>query len=280
MKKIVIFLGTCALLWLSAQAHAATSIVTDIDDTIKITHVNDPVEAAFRGLFTASAFLGMSQLYNKEITHSDASIYYVSGSPQFLTYAVNILLSKNNFPAGDIYLRNDLGLPEIYSHKMISIKKIFAENTKDQFLMFGDDTERDFEVYHDLQAIYPGKILASYIHLVRNNVALPKDVIGYFNAADLALHEALAGRISEAEAKEVLQQFLSISINEEELLPDYAACPADGWLTKLANQANALSSLQSMAPQVEEKLKAKCAWNIEQKEKQRRQQEWTSHHHS
>jgi len=256
-----------------SSSKASIAIISDIDDTLKITHVNCFPDAFIRGPFTATAFLGMSELYNGLLTGNvTPAVYYVSGSPSLLTNAVEWFLGRNDFPVGEIYLRDFLGRPDIITHKESTIREIMGQNKKDQFLMFGDDTESDFTIYHDMRAEFPERMIAAYIHLVNNDKQLPADVTGYFTSADLALRETLAGRLSEAKTKEIFEKFLTTDIDEEEILPEFEFCPQAGWLTSIANGEKVASSLQRLAPQVEAKLKAKCDWNKEQMERRQREQ--------
>lgn len=92
------FLSFLALLTLSFSVSAKTIVISDIDDTIKMTGVlNNKISVGLNGIFGKKAFAGMSELYS-EFDHNGDGIYYVSGSPQMIDCRIEDFLTEKDFP--------------------------------------------------------------------------------------------------------------------------------------------------------------------------------------
>ena len=61
-SKIICF---CLLLLFVSQAKALT-IISDLDDTIKVTNTRDIKEASFNAMFSTKAYLGMPLLMEEQ----------------------------------------------------------------------------------------------------------------------------------------------------------------------------------------------------------------------
>ena len=66
----------------NAGATTPLLLISDLDDTIKISHTQSKLITVYRGLFRTSAFAGMAQLYAEILArHSDSRFCVVSSSP-------------------------------------------------------------------------------------------------------------------------------------------------------------------------------------------------------
>lgn len=151
-----------------------TTVISDIDDTIRITEVRD------KDLAFARTFLqpfepapGMAKLYSAW-AHSGVSFHYVSSSPWQLYPLLTVFMKGQRFPEATFDLRE-------FRPKDISIMKLFAD-TKEmklekiepmmnrlphrRFILVGDSGEKDPEVYGELARRYPDRIL----HVLIRNV--------------------------------------------------------------------------------------------------------------
>jgi hypothetical protein len=84
------------------------SVISDMDDTIKVSNVLDKQELllnTFVRPFIAAE--GMAQFYQKLVNQNPgASFHYVSSSPHQLYPALNGFLQENAFPPGSLHLRH------------------------------------------------------------------------------------------------------------------------------------------------------------------------------
>jgi phosphatidate phosphatase APP1 len=144
------------------------SVISDLDDTIKISQVNDR-EALLRNTFLLPfrPVPGMAEVYRDWAQRRGASFHYVSATPWQLYGSVNSFLATNGFPAGTVHLKsfrwkdrtffNLFASPETY--KLKTIDPILKRFPKRKFVLVGDSGERDPEVYGELARRHPGQIL-------------------------------------------------------------------------------------------------------------------------
>ena len=171
-------------------------IISDIDRTL-LPHSGD--------LQTYTApFAGSAQLFD-ELEHEQGrksgDTYYVTTRTPDVLGEVPQWLWNNNFPIGQI----DTGValqPWIsQSEKVEDISRIINARPELSFVLFGDSSYRDPEVYAEILRRFPGRIAAIFIHRV-NNVS-PSRVNGMFVYEEM--YEATSelfrsGIISEAAA--------------------------------------------------------------------------------
>lgn len=252
---------------LLSSAHASQTspriLISDIDDTIKLTHVLDKPDAVYRGLFSKRAFSGMSTLYRKmgEAASNpykpELATYYVSGSPELIRGIVENFLSFNSFPASaELQLRQSLNVPA-YDYKMAVIGRLM-KNLDASVLLIGDDGEKDPEVYRDIEAHYHDRVDAIYIHRIQNRPLYP-DEVGFDTAMDIALNEVAASRLSAEAALEVADAIEADDLDN--LILDDSYCPdssAPRESTRLANRIQSRRLLER-ANDIERLIRSRCA---------------------
>eukprot|EP00122_Pirum_gemmata_P019580 Pgem_evm1s18324 len=147
------------------------SVISDIDDTIKITevtNVNQMIQNTLNREFRTVP--GMSELYQS--WQHIADFHYLSSSPWQLYNELNKFLRKFRFPAGTIHLRK---LSELATYKMSNkVKNWFVKTGLDpykpngingimtdfpqrKFVLIGDSGEHDPEVYATIAEL-PGNV--------------------------------------------------------------------------------------------------------------------------
>jgi hypothetical protein len=202
-------------------------LVTDVDDTIKITHVNKPISSAYNALLRTKAFAGMNVLYGALLegfapgTSPVQNLYALSGTPPFLRDRVERFLNKNRFPKYDLQLKPLFG-PSTLKFKAGALEKL-ATRTGEPFLLVGDDTEQDPEAYAKFQKQHPERVMKIYIHRIRGR-EVPAGSATWYTAYDIATGEALAGRLRLAEAIAVGRAVLHAK-KDNRIIPGFAACP-------------------------------------------------------
>lgn len=222
------FLAISALIVLSIQTVTAkTLIISDIDDTIKMTGVlNSKHIVAFNGVFMKRAFAGMSKLYQH--LDRDNDIYYVSGSPKLIECRVENFLEENHFPQiHNLILRESLSV-DTYKYKVEGIRKVIDQLKPEKVILIGDDTQHDPEVYRDIDKEYPGLVQAIYIRVVKEAElpALPQ-MKSIFTSVEIAGYEYLAGRLDKDAVIKVSEKFL-LKNNKKGIYLPKRYCPKDG----------------------------------------------------
>lgn len=150
------------------------SVISDIDDTIKHSQVYD------KKLLLANTFLhpwqvvpDMAALYQRW-QQAGAQFHYVSGSPWQLYPALDEFLTDSGFPQGSYALRqfrikdkslfDMLGAPERHKHEAIG--DLLRRYPQRRFILVGDSTESDPEIYGEMARLFPEQIVHIFIRQV------------------------------------------------------------------------------------------------------------------
>lgn len=212
MKNLILII----LFSISLSAQAAISIITDLDDTIKITEASgDP-----RDYIGDKVYSGMPDFFKAAKDYSN-ELYIVTASPTFMSPVIKKALKKHGIEYKSLILRADLR-EEKFKYKVRKIKEIMDSNS-DDFVLIGDDLGADPEAYAEIKRLYPSRILGSYIHAV-NGRAISSDAVLYWTSFDLFLRELIAGRMSATGVEAVAAKLA----NEKDLafvFPRKAQCP-------------------------------------------------------
>ncbi len=160
------------------------SIVSDIDDTVKITEVPAGKEIVLRNVFLEPwrAAEGMRERYEQLAAEAvsageDVSFHYVSGSPwQLYGLLGKFVFEQEHFPAGTIHMKNlrknllEAGAFEsirafalggdlaTLDQKIRQITQMMIHLPQRQFVLVGDSGEKDPEVYRAIQRMFPRQV--------------------------------------------------------------------------------------------------------------------------
>ena len=167
-------------------AREGLSVVTDIDDTIKITGMPMGRDFVIRKAFFEEYQLapGMSVRYSE---WTDAAFHYVSGTPwQFYRPLYRFLLCEENFPQGTFHMKfvpKNFGslvtwrsLRELITNEQVTfdqkvrqISDIVNDFPAREFILVGDSGERDPEVYREIESRFPDQVREVIIRDVVND---------------------------------------------------------------------------------------------------------------
>lgn len=208
MFLISTFTANLCALALQPNSAQALTVISDLDDTIKITRVNT-LTAIATGTFGLDVFIGMDELiraFQKESAKNRLTI--VSGSSKYLTIPVYRLLIENEIRADQVFLVGEKGKEP---DKKLEIILDLVKRTEDEFILIGDDQESDPDYYAEVQKKFPAKIKAIYIHQLRAS-ALPPGQRGFYTAYEIALWESVEGRLGPHVPTE-LQNFIEAKLD-------------------------------------------------------------------
>jgi phosphatidate phosphatase APP1 len=198
-------------------------LISDLDDTIKISNTQSKLITVYRGLFRSSAFAGMAQLYSEILAASAGSEFYlVSASPPQIKKKIEFFLQMNEFPAAKIVLRDWIRQSSIIKYKLGTLLAL-VEAAPGPAILVGDDTEQDPEVFARVAKRFPEKVVARYIRMVRGR-ELPEGTLGFFTAFDVACAELAAGRLSNDQVLKVGEVVLKAEKNSR-LIPWFSIRP-------------------------------------------------------
>lgn len=157
------------------------SIISDIDDTIKVTDVGN-----LSNLLT-NTFLrefekieGMPDVY-RQWADLGARFHYVSSSPWQLFEPLVNLQIEAGFPKGSMHLRDfklrDQMLGRMrrpqYRGKGAVIQLLLRHMPHRKFILIGDSGEKDPEIYHRICLRYPEQVCGLFIRQVQRKPMVP-----------------------------------------------------------------------------------------------------------
>jgi len=156
------------------------SVISDIDDTIKITEVRDK-NATLRNTFLREfqPVPGMAEFYRTAATERNVSFHYISASPWQLYEPLVAFVRSNGFPAGTFELKEfrwkDKSFFSLFAspekYKPGVIEPLLKQFPKRKFILVGDSGERDPEIYGALARKFPGQIFRILIRDVTSEPA-------------------------------------------------------------------------------------------------------------
>lgn len=155
------------------------SVVSDVDDTIKITEVGQ------RKAMLANTFLrefravpGMPETYRR-LAGAGAAFHYVSGGPWQLYPSLAAFRAAAGFPPGTFEMKkfrltDPKALSKLSTHedaKRAAIGDLLNAFPQRHFVLFGDSGEQDPEIYGRLAREHPQAIVAVLIRHVTDEPA-------------------------------------------------------------------------------------------------------------
>ena len=153
---------------------AGLSVISDIDDTVKITNVADKRELLRNTLLRDFApVAGMPEVYRRW-QQSGAAFHYVSSSPWQLSDCLCGFLGDAGLPAGSMHLKlfrlkdsTPLGrLPSRKRGKRRTIERILDDFPGRRFVLVGDSGERDPDIYASIALRRPEQVTGILIREV------------------------------------------------------------------------------------------------------------------
>jgi phosphatidate phosphatase APP1 len=165
------------------RAEATFGVISDLDDTVIQSRVANFLQAVRTVMLgnarTRLPFAGVAAFYRALEGGGDGQqcnpIFYVSSSPWNIHDVITEFLSLQGIPDGPVMLRDwDIDLSALSSsrlkaHKEPLIKEILDAYPSLPFILIGDTSQRDPEIYREIVRLYPGRILAIYIRNVDPN---------------------------------------------------------------------------------------------------------------
>lgn len=158
-------------------------VVSDIDDTIKLTRVPAGKKAVLRNTFLKKfePTPGMRERYlgivEGEGDAADVSFHYVSGSPwQMYGVLARFLFEEAQFPVGTVHMkplrlnlveRGSIGNLLAFAvggdlatldQKVRQITDLMIHLPRRRFILIGDSGERDPEVYRAIRELFPDQV--------------------------------------------------------------------------------------------------------------------------
>lgn len=191
MKLIVSFLFLYLSLSLTAQARIL--VVSDIDDTIKVTHVLSKVGAVASAFDDDSRFSGMSELYKAlaQTHRGEIEFHYVSLAPKLIMHEQHKkFLKENSFPTTQLHTNPLLSQdPQV---KINIIRGLIQSRLPKKIIYIGDNGQLDTYVYEKLSREFSNIPALTYIREAYSKRGYSKNPtrggqVGFVTTYELAL---------------------------------------------------------------------------------------------
>lgn len=214
--------------------NSRTLVVSDIDDTVIVSHASKTIRKLrlllFRNALTRVAFPGASAFYEalrKGSGDEKNPFFYVSSSEWNLYDMLQDFLMYNDFPAGVLLLRTlkVKGLKMAFSgkgkheHKIEKIEHLLKIFPDSDFILIGDSGQKDPEIYYRIMKKYPERICAAYIRHIRSGFQekrflelsndlkrIGKDMLLVGSTIEAAEHAVLHGYIRKSEIQNIVDE--------------------------------------------------------------------------
>ncbi|PFH53236.1 hypothetical protein AMATHDRAFT_137693, partial [Amanita thiersii Skay4041] len=153
--------------------HAPIRVISDIDDTVKLSNILHGARAIFRNVFVHdlehTRIPGMGEWYTK-MWQSGVRFHYVSNGPYQLLPVILHFFRVSQLPPGSIKLKSYAGrslfsnlLTAPADRKRAGILDILESFPDSKFILIGDTGEQDLELYAQVAMKRPTQILAIFV---------------------------------------------------------------------------------------------------------------------
>jgi phosphatidate phosphatase APP1 len=203
---------------LTPPPSARFGVISDIDDTVLVSHAASPFRMALTALLnnarTRSPFPGVAAFYQalQAGVRGDEQnpIFYVSSSPWNFYDLLVEFMQVNEIPAGPLLLRDygrqnlrDIGHRD---HKRGEIDALLAAYPALPFVLMGDSGQEDPEIYASVVQDFPDRILGIHIRDVTPGSARRRQEIAALAEATAAAGAPLLFSAATADAVHFARQ--------------------------------------------------------------------------
>jgi len=155
------------------------AIISDIDETILHSHTKSAPKRIYTTLFKPAHKRGVVT-FTKELflayRAKNPRYYYVSKSEANLFKIISEFLISNDLPKGILLLTPYLNFKKLIKNqkeldfKKNTIEKIITLSPSKEFILVGDDSQKDVEIYTDVAKKFPKQISSIFIRQTKKTV--------------------------------------------------------------------------------------------------------------
>lgn len=263
------FLSLALMLFVALHSNAKTKtlVISDIDDTIKVSHILSTAGKVSRASDVTTPFSGMAQLYQLIMNQNpqNSRMVYLSNAPEeiggipALEVAHRTFLSFNRFPPGDVELRENIFDK---NHKINEIRRLINQEEPELVILVGDNGERDPEIYHQAYLEFSDKVrIVSFIHqmysahvpfwkpnfLAEIGAEIKKEQIGYVTPIEMAVELKKQNILDEKSYAWMIENVSPYIVQEDSIkwdglkpisFPSFKNCSDFVWRWKITSELN------------------------------------------
>ena len=154
------------------QKDSRTEVISDLDDTVMVSHTASALKRISTILFyrpKKRRTIANTHALFKEYQAKDYRICYLSKSESNLFGLITSVISYRDLPRGALLLTPFLRFSQLFDpkkgkdYKLDYIRRLIVHQPDKKFILIGDDTQRDMDVYTKVVGEFPEKIEKVYI---------------------------------------------------------------------------------------------------------------------
>lgn len=248
------------LICVDLSAKSKILVVSDIDDTIKISHIHSKADSAANAFFNYKSFLGMPELYDLILQNSDTNIYYVSNAPSFLMHSNHAkFLKMFSYPQSINLITR--GNSNDNQFKVKTILNLVQSEEPETLILIGDNGEADPQTINKVTESLknsPTKVI-SFIHFLYSKTIdggklppLPEGIHPYITPIEIALYLTLENLFTQQVFTDFSQALVPKILASEKVkgasslaFPNWMDCSGFSWNhPSLENEPESVKNLK------------------------------------
>lgn len=224
MKKL---LFTSLFLLFSFNSFSKVLVVSDLDDTVKMSGIGDHFELLTNYAFGVKPFPHLIGLYYDIEEHynnqgEEVEFVYLTSAPELINSQQWII--DNNLPSGTLIQRTNRALLNPFgnaskNYKIRALTKVLSEASYSEILLFGDNGENDPVIYDTVTRDLGLENVSIYIRDISARASVCHEAI---EGITYFLH---AGQLTSGDFNNIagarLKEDIQLSIEDATLLPDF-----------------------------------------------------------
>jgi phosphatidate phosphatase APP1 len=163
---------------IAQNGESKLGVISDIDDTIIVSHSTSALKKSttltLKNIYSRKAILETKEILEYYKT-KDCDFFYVSNSETNLYIHIKTFLQLNDFPDGPVFTKKlktyrNLFIPRKTKgffaqnrHKINRIESIFENYRNEKYILIGDSSQNDPEIYFYISQKFPDKVEKIYI---------------------------------------------------------------------------------------------------------------------
>ena len=165
------------------NAESTVTIISDIDDSIMVSYTKTKIKRLLTTLFKPShkrKVIPFTEELYKVYRHNKPRFFYVSKSESNLFPTISNFIRHNSLPEGSLFLTSYLSFSQLINSKkdkdfkFNTISYIIENSANQHFVLIGDDSQRDMEIYTRIAHKYKSKLQSIYIRQTQNKSSSQK----------------------------------------------------------------------------------------------------------
>lgn len=165
------------------NTESSVCIISDIDDSIMVSYTKTKIKRFLTTLFKPShkrKVIPFTRELYMDYKDRKPRFFYVSKSETNLMPTISNFIKYNNLPEGNLFLTPYLSFWQLLSStkdknfKFKIISDIVENSPKQDFVLIGDDSQHDIEIYTKIVHQYGSSIQRVYIRQTHNKLSRKK----------------------------------------------------------------------------------------------------------